>query len=44
MINWEEHGLLPSRIRGFVNLWDLPTNGYVVAFGGIDRIFPGIMP
>jgi hypothetical protein len=41
MINWEEHGLLPSRIWGFVNLWDIPTNGYVVDFGGIDRIYPG---
>jgi hypothetical protein len=41
MINWEEDGLLPSQIWGFVNLCDLPSNGYAVDFGGIDRIFPG---
>jgi hypothetical protein len=41
MINWEEDGLLPSRIWGFVNLCDLPTNGCTIDFGGIDRIFPG---
>jgi hypothetical protein len=41
MINWEEDGLLPSRIWGFVNLCDLLSNGYAVDFGGIDRIYPG---
>jgi hypothetical protein len=41
MINWEEHGLLPSRIWGFVNLCDLPTDGCAFDFGGIDTIFPG---
>jgi hypothetical protein len=41
MINWEEHGLLPYRIWGFVNLCDLPSSGYAVDFGAIDRIFPG---
>jgi hypothetical protein len=41
MINWEEDGLLPSRIWGFVNLCDLPTSGCTIDFGGIDRIYPG---
>jgi hypothetical protein len=41
MINWEEHGLLPSQIWGFANLCELPTNGYAVDFGGIDTIFLG---
>jgi hypothetical protein len=41
MINWEEEGLLPSQIWGFVNLCDLPTNGCTIDFGGIDRISPG---
>lgn len=41
MVNWGEHGLLPNKVWGFVNLTDLPENNEVEC-GGLYQIPPGL--
>lgn len=41
MINWEDDGLLPARIWGFLNLQHLPQDNRI-EFGGLDPVVPGI--
>jgi len=41
MIDWGEHGVLPCKIYGFIDLRRLPCN-FKGGFGGLGRLTPGI--
>ena len=41
MVNWGDHGVLPNKIWGFIDLTDLPPNSGIV-YGGIAGLSPGI--